>query len=242
LGTLSIEPEPNAITVFLAGDSTVTDQPHEPWASWGQMLPVFFKPGVAIANHAQSGESIRSSLGANRFKKIFSVMKPGDYLFIQFGHNDMKDKSPDALANYRENLIKLVGQTRELGGLPVLVTSMERKDGVKSATLGEYPQTIREVAAELGVPMIDLNAQSLVLYRALGNNLDRAFQDGTHHTNYGAYLLAKCVVQSIRDLKLPLAEHIVDDFTGFDPRQPDTLQSVNIPPSSQSDLTKPAGS
>jgi hypothetical protein len=94
----------------------------------------------------------------------------------------------------------------------------------------------------LGVPLIDLNAQSLVLYRALDDDLDRAFQDGTHHTNYGAYLLAKCVVQSIRDLQLPLAKHIIDEFTGFDPQHPDTLESVNIPPSPHSDLIKPAGS
>ena len=242
LSTLSIEPEPDAITVFLAGDSTVTDQPFEPWASWGQMLTAFFKPGIAVANHAQSGESIRSSLGAKRFDKIFSLMRPGDYLFIQFGHNDMKDKSPDALATYRANLVKLVNETRDRGGLPVLVTPMERKGGIKAPTLQDYPRTVREVAAELGVPLIDLNAQSLVLYRALGDELDFAFQDGTHHTNYGAYLLAECVVQSIRELKLPLADSIVDSFVGFDPQQPDTLKSFSIPASPRIDLTKPAGS
>ena len=206
------------------------------------MLPAFFKPGVAVANHAQSGESIRSSLGANRLKKIFSLMKPGDYLFMQFGHNDMKDKSPDALATYRTNLVKLVGETRAHGGFPVLVTSMERKSGVSAPTLEDYPQTVRDVATELDVPLVDLNAQSLVLYRALGDELDHAFQDGTHHTQLRRYLLAKCVVQSISDLKLPLAEHIVEEFTGFDPQHPDTLESVNIPASPHSDLTKPAGS
>jgi lysophospholipase L1-like esterase len=242
LGTLCLEPEPAAITVFLAGDSTVTDQPYEPWASWGQMLPVFFEPGVAVANHAQSGESIRSSMGANRFKKIFSMMKPRDYLFMQFGHNDMKDKSPEALATYRANLVNLVGETRKRGGIPVLVTSMERKAGVNAPTLGEYPQTVREVAAELEVALIDLNAKSLVLYLALDEDIDHAFQDGTHHTNYGAYLFAKCVAQSIRDLELPLAEHISVDFTGFDPQHPDTFKSVDIPASSRIDFTQPAGS
>jgi lysophospholipase L1-like esterase len=242
LSTLTIEPEPDAVTVFLAGDSTVTDQPHEPWASWGQMLPAFFKPGVAIANHAQSGESIRSSLGAKRFDKIFSLLKPGDYLFIQFGHNDMKDKSPTALTTYRANLVKLVNETRTLGGFPVVVTSMERKNGIKAPTLEGHPQAVRDVAAEFDVPLVDLNAQSGVLYRALGKELDHAFQDGTHHTNYGAYLLAKCVVQTIRDLELPLANEIVDDFAGFDPQHPDTLKSVSIPVSPHLDLSKPAGS
>src|SRR5206468_3669852 len=84
----------DAITVYLAGDSTVTDQQKEPYASWGQMLPRFFKPGVAVANYAESGESIRSSLAAKRFEKIFSLLRPGDWLFIQFGHNDMKEKGP----------------------------------------------------------------------------------------------------------------------------------------------------
>lgn len=242
LREVTVAPEPTAITVFLAGDSTVTDQPHEPWASWGQMLPAFMKPGVAIANHAQSGESIRSSLGANRFEKIFNLMKPGDYLFIQFGHNDMKDKSPNALATYRENLVRLVGQTRERGGMPVLVTSMERKDGIRAPTLQGYPQAVREVAAELDVPLIDLNAQSLVLYGALGDELSRAFQDGTHHTNFGSYQLAKCVVQSIRASQLPLAKYIVDDFTGFNPQQPDTFESVNIVVSPRTTDAKPAGS
>jgi hypothetical protein len=86
-----------------------------------------------------------------------------------------------------------------------------------------------------------LNVQSLQLYRALGDNFDRAFQDGTHHTNYGSYLFARCVVQSIRDLKLPLAQHIVDDFTSFDPNQPDPYESVSIPASPRFDLTQPAG-
>jgi lysophospholipase L1-like esterase len=241
LTSLEIVPEPNAVTVFLAGDSTVADQPREPWNSWGQMLPVFFKPAVAVANHAQSGESIRGSLGANRFDKIFSLIKPGDYLFVQFGHNDMKNKSSDALENYRANLVEIVEKTREIGAQPVLVTSMERKEGRKKPTLMGYPQTVRDVAEGLDVPLVDLNVKSLQLYRALGDNFDKAFQDGTHHTNYGSYLFAKAVVQSIRDLKLPLADMIVDDFTSFDPNHPDSYESVSIPASPHFDLTQPAG-
>jgi lysophospholipase L1-like esterase len=241
LSTLEIEPEPEAITVYLAGDSTVTDQPLEPWNSWGQMLPVFFKHGVAIANHANSGESTASSRGAKRFDKIFSEIKPGDYLFVQFGHNDMKSKDPDALDYYRSQLEKIVQETRRTGANPVLVTSMERKAGMHEPTLKGYPQTVRNVAKELDVPLVDLNAQSVVLYEALGDNLDKAFQDGTHHTNYGSYLFAKAVVQSIRDLKLDLAQHIVADFTGFDPHRPDPFDTVSIPASPRFDLTQPAG-
>jgi lysophospholipase L1-like esterase len=241
LASLEIALEPNAITVFLAGDSTVTDQPLEPWNSWGQMLPAFFKPGVAIANHANSGESIRSSMGANRFDKIFSFIKSGDYLFVQFGHNDMKSNDSDALDYYRSQLVKIVKETRRAGANPVLVTSMERKEGLKKPTLKGYPRTVRDVAKELVVPLVDLNAKSVVLYEALGDNLDKAFQDGTHHTNYGSYLFAKTVVQSIRDLKLDLAKHIVADFSGFDPHRPDPYESVSIPASPRFDLTQPAG-
>ena len=87
-------------TVFLIGDSTVCDQPAEPWNSWGQMLPRFFKPDVAVANHAESGETVADSLRAQRFEKIFSLMKPGDYLVVQFGHNDQKNKATNALEIY----------------------------------------------------------------------------------------------------------------------------------------------
>ncbi len=181
-------------TVFLMGDSTVCDQPGEPWNSWGQMLPRFFKPDVAVANHAESGETVADSLRAQRFEKIFSLMKPGDYLFVQFGHNDMKNKATNALEIYRADLRKIVERTRTFGGTPVLVTSMERKNGVEHDTLAGYPQTVRDVAKEENCALIDLNAMSRVFYRALGTNLDKAFQDGTHHNNYGSYELAKCVV------------------------------------------------
>ena len=135
----------NVPTIFIAGDSTVCDQPAEPWNSWGQMLPRFFQPDVAVANYAESGESIKSSLGAKRFDKIFSLMKSGDYLFVQFGHNDQKDKATNALAVYKANLNKIVARTRELGGTPVLVTSMERKGGVARQRVA---QTLRSIVRD----------------------------------------------------------------------------------------------
>jgi lysophospholipase L1-like esterase len=230
----------NVPTVFIAGDSTVCDQPAEPWNSWGQMLPRFFQPDLAVANYAESGESIKSSLGANRFDKIFSLMKPGDYLFIQFGHNDQKSKETNALAIYKANLKKIVARTRKLGGTPVLVTSMERKAGVEKDTLGGYPQTVRDVAQEDGVALVDLNAMSRTFYRALGANLDKAFQDGTHHNNYGSYELAKCVVAGIQHAKLPLAKSIVPDFY-FDPAKPDDVNRFEMAVSPNISTVKPLG-
>lgn len=241
LCALEIEPADKLPTVFLLGDSTVCDQPKEPWNSWGQMLPAFFKPTVAIANHAESGETLRSSLSAKRLDKVLSVMKPGDYLLIQFGHNDMKEKGTNALALYKENLKRYVAGVREKGGMPVLVTSMERKGGVEHDTLQGYPDAVRAVAQEQKVPLIDLHATSRILYQALGENLEKAFQDGTHHNNYGSYELAKCIAQAIKQSKLPLAKQISDDFAGFDPSHPDSVSSFAIPASPGAPGDRPLG-
>lgn len=239
LQCLQIEPI-SVPTVYLLGDSTVCDQPAEPWNSWGQMLPRFFKPQIAIANHAESGETIANSLRAQRFEKVFSLMKSGDYLFIQFGHNDMKDKATNALEVYKSNLKKVIERTRSLGGTPVLVTSMERKAGLESPTLMGYPDAVREIAKAENCALIDLNAMSLVFYRALGTNLDKAFQDGTHHNNYGSYELAKCVVEGIENAKLPLAKFIVDNFK-FDPAHPDDVDKFQMAVSPVNSTTKPLG-
>jgi lysophospholipase L1-like esterase len=240
LHSLEIE-KADVPTVFLLGDSTVCDQPAEPWNSWGQMLPRFFKPEIAVANHAESGETIRSSLGAQRFEKVFSLMKPGDYLFVQFGHNDMKDHATNALETYKANLKKVVARTRELGGTPVLVTSMERKGGVEQDTLAGYPDAVREVAKEENCALIDLHAMSRTFYRALGADVGKAFQDGTHHNNYGSYELAKCVVEGIKQAKLPLAKFIADDFGNFDPAHPDSVASFEMPVSPMVSKEKPLG-
>ncbi len=238
---LEISPAADPTTIYLLGDSTVTDQPYEPWNSWGQMLPRFFKPGVAVANYAESGESIASSLGARRVAKVLSSVGQGDYVFIQFGHNDMKSKKEDALERYEADLTDLVKNTRAKGGTPVLVTSMERKSGVKNDTLAGYPATVIRVAAAEKAALIDLHAMSRLLYVGLGENLDAAFQDGTHHNNFGSYELAKCVVEGIRKAKLPLASLIADDVKPFDPAHPDSPASFRYAESPLKDMTKPDG-
>jgi lysophospholipase L1-like esterase len=241
ISKLEIEPA-TVPTVFIMGDSTVCDQPREPWNSWGQMLPRFLKPDVAVANHSESGEAVSSSLGAGRFNKIFSLMKPGDYLFVQFGHNDQKDKRPDALDTYKANLIKIVAETRAKGGTPVLVSSMERKAGVTKDTLAGYPGAVLEVAKSQNCAVIDLHAMSRVFYTALGPDVGKAFQDGTHQDNYGSYELSKCIVDGIKQNKLPLAKSIVDDFKDFDPAHPDPVADFQMAASPQSSNVKPLGS
>jgi lysophospholipase L1-like esterase len=158
-------------TVYLAGDSTVVDQDVEPWAAWGQMLPRFFRPGVVVANHAESGETIRSFQGERRLMKVMTLIQPGDYLFLQFGHNDQK---PNAVSidDFRKLLIDYIAQTRAKGATPVLVTSMNRRtfdaSGKITNSLAGYPDAVREVAADQRVALIDLNSMSKNLFEAMG--------------------------------------------------------------------------
>lgn len=248
LCALDIAPADKLPTVYLLGDSTVCDQPLEPWNSWGQMLPRFFKSDVVISNHAESGETIKSSLGAKRLDKVLSTMKAGDYLFLQFGHNDMKSRTPDAVAIYKADLKRIIAQTRQRQATPVLVTSMNRRtfgpDGKVTNSLKAYTDAVLEVAQAEKTAVIDLNAMSKTFYEALGGAepAKKAFVDGTHHNSYGSYELAKCIVIGIRQNKLALAASINDDFKDFDPAHPDPLAAFAMPPSPMSDPTvKPEG-
>ena len=246
---LEITPVDNAVTVFLLGDSTVCDQPLEPWNSWGQMLPRFFTPGVAVANNAESGESLRTSLSAGRLDKVLSAIKPGDYLFIQYGHNDMKEKGEGigAFTSYKTDLDHFVDETLKHGGTPVLVTSVQRRtfdaEGKITNSLGDYPEAVRRVAKEKGVALIDLNTMSRAFYETMGpENSKKAFVDNTHHNSYGSYELAKCVVEGIKASKLGLASFLVDEArTTFDPAHPDPVETFSIPPSPTLASAKPDG-
>ena len=236
-------------TIYLLGDSTVCDQPSEPYNSWGQMLTRFFKPGIAIANHAESGESLRSSLGAHRLDKVLNMMKAGDYLIIQYGHNDEKEKGVGvgAFTTYKADLKKFVAEARKRGGIPVLVTPMQRRtfdqNGKITNSHGDYPEAVRQIAREENIPLIDLNASSKTLYEAWGPEASkRAFapNDNTHHDNYGSYELAKCIVEGIKASKLGIAKYVLN-MPRFDPAHPDPVASFNIPASPLSIGLKPLG-
>jgi lysophospholipase L1-like esterase len=250
VNALEIVPVDKVATVYLLGDSTVCDQPLEPYNSWGQMLPRFFKAGVVVANHAESGESLRSSLAARRLDKVLSTMKAGDYLFIQYGHNDMKEKGEGigAFTSYKTDLKRFVSEARKCGGIPVLVTSMNRRtfdaDGKITNSFWDYPEAVRQVAREDKVPLIDLFAMSKLFYEALGPELSlKAFapNDGTHHNNYGSYELARCVVEGIKAGKLGIAKYLASDVRPFNPAHPDLIDTFRVPPSLQKTTTKPAG-
>ena len=237
-------------TIYLLGDSTVADQPREPYNSWGQMLTRFLKPGVAVANHAESGESLRSSLGAKRLDKVLSLIKAGDYLFIQYGHNDEKEKGEGvgAFTTYASDLKRFVVGARQRGAIPVLITPVQRRtfDGAGKITNshGDYPEAVRRVGKELNVPLIDLNQMSKLLYEAWGPEKSAiAFKegDGTHHNNYGSYELAKCIVEGIRENKLGIAKYLVTEVPRFDPNRPDPFESFTVPASPLMTDVKPLG-
>jgi lysophospholipase L1-like esterase len=229
-------------TIYILGDSTVCDQSGETFNSWGQMLTRWFGPGIAIANHAESGETLASSIGEKRFAKVYSLLKPGDYVFMQFGHNDMKNNAPGALDTYKANYVKVIGEIRAKGAIPVVVASMERSNGANQDTLKGYPAAALETAAAQEVASIDLHSMSQAFYRALGADVKKAFNDGvTHHNNYGSYELAKMIVMGIKAAKLDIAKYIVSDFKDFDPSKPDPMAAFKMALSAGRATERPPG-
>lgn len=248
----SIEIVPEKVpTVYIAGDSTVVDQDQEPWAAWGQILPVFFNDKIAVANEAESGETIASFVGERRFDKIFSTIGPGDFLLMQFAHNDQKPgRGFVPIPEYQDLLRRYIKMARNHGAHPILVTSMNRRaflpDGKIELTLGEYPEAMRQIAAEQKVPLIDLNAMSKTLFEAMGpqgtlkafvhypansfSNQPTALADNTHFNSYGALELAKCIVESMRDQHLLLAKYLRHGIPRYDPAHPDPPAVWSVPP------------
>ncbi|WP_282941457.1 rhamnogalacturonan acetylesterase [Paenibacillus sp. RC67] len=220
---IEIERAPHLPTLFLAGDSTVTDQPsgQYPYAGWGQMLGKFLGPDIAILNHARSGRSSKSFIKENRLNNIWNKMKASDYLFIQFAHNDEKDNDggTEPFTSYQQYLKEYIDGARQRGAYPVLVAPMHRRffdeqHCIKN-THGEYIEAMRQLAEQEGVPFLDLAAKSKRLFDNLGEeatkaifmwadpgalpNLPEGVQDNTHFSQYGGVEMAKLVVECIQE-------------------------------------------
>lgn len=261
VSSIIIQPNKTAKTIYLTGDSTVVDAQYEPWASWGQMLPYFFVPNeVVIANYAESGETLKAFEDRHRIDKIWNRIKSGDYLFIQFGHNDQKAGN-STKSGYRKRLKEWILKAKSLGAIPVLVTSMNRRvfdeNNKIVNTLDDFPDAMREIAKEEKVDLIDLNALSKTLFEAMGpENAKKAFvhypansypnqktalADDTHFNPYGAYELAKCVVKSIVDQNLPLKKYISKNYKNFNPKKPDNVEKFHWPESVYMESLKPDG-
>jgi len=231
---LAVEAEPADLpTLYLAGDSTVADQPGPMYASWGQMLPLFLGPGIAVANHARSGETLKSFISSLRLAKVLERMRPGDYFLVQFCHNDQKKEWPQTYAEagstYEAYLRAYIEEARARLATPILATAPQRRrlgpDGRARNTHGPYPDAVRELASREGLVLVDLEAASRSLYEALGPELSRAAfavsGDETHHGLYGARQLAKFVARELGRSGLPLAACADPAVSLYDPARPD---------------------
>ena len=222
--------------IFLVGDSTMSDKPDlsKPERGWGMAFGQYFDNGVVIRNTAVNGRSTKSFLREGRWAKVLDGLRPGDWVFIQFGHNDEKvedsTRSAPAQTLYRQLLTKFVQQARAKGANPVLLTPVGRRffddHGQRKDDHGEYPGVVREVAKAQKVPLIDLHEKSWALYSALGeagtrplfwsyqngyyqaNPVAPAKNDNTHFSEYGATRVAQLVAQDVQAQHLALAGHL----------------------------------
>jgi lysophospholipase L1-like esterase len=221
------------LRLFLIGDSTIADKlpVKAPETGWGTPFKTYFHPPVEVHNHAKNGRSTRTFLEEGLWEPIYSQLKAGDYVFIQFGHNDQSESKPDRYtppADYVANLKKFVMDTRSKGAQPVLLTPVSRrkfdKAGVQVETHGEYPDLVRKVAQEMQVPLIDLDPMSRKLYQEIGEeaskrlflqlapgehaNYPEGVVDNTHFSGEGAEKIAQLVLNDLSRVAPELEPYI----------------------------------
>lgn len=212
---------PEDATLFVAGDSTSAIFPaSDPTkrVGWASVLQSFFGAGLRVDDAAQSGRSSKSFLDEGLWKALKAKIRPGDYVFVQFGHNDEKTDDParytDPATSFRTNLKTYVLETRAAGGVAVLLTPISRRQFSGSkivASHGAYPAAVMAVAAELGAPCIDMTEKTRVLLESLGPSATLplfATGDNTHLSAQGAREVAKLAVQGMRELALPLVARL----------------------------------
>lgn len=263
--SIRIEPDTTAVTVFLCGNSTVVDQELEPWASWGQMIPRWFTEKVAISNHAESGLSARTFIASNRLEKVLSMMKKGDYVVCEFGHNDQKEKraGDGAYYHFAYHLKLFIDKVREAGGQLIFVTPTQRRsfDEATHSKIQEthldYPDAMRAVARREGIPLIELHDMTRDFFETLGfegskkalvhypantfPGQEQELADNTHFNPYGAYEVAKMVVMGMKQLQLPIMDDLRRDWQDYNPTQPDDPDAFVWYPSVKQDVKKPDG-
>ena len=222
-------------TIYGIGDSTMANKvkPDEnPERGWGQMLPLFFNDKITIDNRAVNGRSTKSFIAEKRWDAIYKILKKGDYVFIQFGHNDAKENDSLRYTNphsaYRHNLIRFVTETREKGATPIIFSSIARRNfnenGVLIPTHGDYTLEARLVAQEYHVPFIDMEYYSELLEQSYGPEKSKQLHlyfkageipyykvdkaDDTHLCVKGATAIAKIVVDELKKNKLDIVKYI----------------------------------
>ena len=223
---IEIKRNDNVTTLWLCGNSTVVDQITAPWAGWGQMAPGFFKSSLAIANYAESGLTASGFYSMKRLAKILSEVKKGDFVTVQFAHNDQKNQND--VNNYEATLTKYANEIKAKGATPLFVTSTARQNETDPKTaVGGLPERMRALGKKLGVTVLDLNQHSITLGKALGGNKEKMYMytasDKTHFCEYGAYELARANIEEIKAKVPELAKHLRDDHEAFDSSKPDPL-------------------
>lgn len=259
-----VEPDTVAPTVFLCGNSTVVDQDDEPWASWGQMITRWFTDSVCFCNLAESGETASTFISVGRLKKGLAMMKPGDYIIMEFGHNDQKQKFAGAGAyyNFATALKTFVDEARRRGATPIFITPTQRrmfdKDGRIRETHADYPEAMAWVARREQCPLIDLHQMTRTLFETMGEEGSKrafvhypagsypgqakAFADNTHFNPYGAYQIAKCVVEGLIAQGIDFVRYLRPEYPrGYSPAKPDPVESFHWTDSKHVDLLKPDG-
>lgn len=226
-------PAPGKIKLYLIGDSTMASKVKQtfPETGWGMPLGSFFDSTVVVDNRAQNGRSTRTFLAENRWQPIVEALQEGDYVFIQFGHNDEAENYPDRYTppeDYRKNLSKFVTETLRQKANPVLLTPVTRlrfnKEGHIMETHVAYSRVTTELARQYKVPLVDLDRMSRELAQQFGvehskllylqlapgdhPNYPYGRQDNTHFSELGARKMAQLAVNEIVAQRLPLAERI----------------------------------
>lgn len=226
--------EQKTITIYIAGDSTAATKKPEgfPEAGWGETLQLYFNNSVRVSNHAQNGRSSKSFINEGRLKPIMDEINNGDYLLIQFGHNDEKEdeeRHTDPGTSYKAHLMMYVDSARERGAFPILITPVNRRsfdeNGKIINTHLDYWKAVKELAQSENVPLIDLCEKSRVLYEGLGEIKSKELflwvepgeypgfpngrQDNTHFNRNGAIEISKLIVDGIKnDIQCTLRDYL----------------------------------
>jgi lysophospholipase L1-like esterase len=223
------------VTIYLAGDSTMAEKlpDKRPETGWGEALQRFFDPDkVRIENHAKNGRSTRTFIEEKLWQAIIDKLKKGDYVFIEFGHNDAAKNRTERYTppeDYRRNLVRFITEVRGKDAIPVLLTPVMRrrfdKAGLFQDSHGEYPDIVRAVAAEHKAPLIDMHRESERVLKQYGveesrklflqlkpgenANYPNGIEDNTHFSPLGAEVMAGLAVEGIRELKLELSRKLI---------------------------------
>jgi lysophospholipase L1-like esterase len=227
-------PAEKKITVWMIGDSTmsVKEVKAYPETGWGMPFAYFFDSSVKVDNRAKNGRSTKTFISENLWAPVEAAIQPGDYVFMQFGHNDESKEKVDRYTTpeeYKANLLKFINETKAKGGYPILLTPVSRrkfdKDGKIMQTHEVYSQLVRDLAKDQNVPMIDLDKKSQDLFQKFGEenskllfnqvepgehpNYPEGKIDNTHFNELGARKIAELVLAGMKELNLPLTERIV---------------------------------